>query len=542
MDLPPTPKELALRTLQANQEHQYALAQYAEKLSAELAELDKLLPQADTEDGESDLECDFYVPDAKPPIGPIRNFLHPESPFFGDATKRTRYLNFTVRHTMPAKEVEALKVAVNAEMRRVEQLGGASSTTTDSHMAHKLNWSIIAEKVSDASSITRTAEECKIKWIGELSSTINRGPWAAAEIQSLQEILKNKPNQNKVDWVEIAQELGTNRLPIDCMRHGLERPRHIWTAEADQKVLDAVRQYGMAWSLVAKYVAPDVTAGQCSSRFLRTLDPSLRRGAWSSEEDKRLIAAVAGYGKAWAEVASVVPGRTNEQCRDRWTGSLDPAKIANKKDEWAEEEDKALIEAVNTMGNRWKAIGIQMGRSANNCRLHYEKLKKQDLPASSLAGPSTPDEEGETGTPSGGSTPKPRARKNRPSVVTDPSTVAEPARPRPKPRPLAKNKSAAKGTKRAAPDSEDAPPPKKRAIQQDPVAGPVPDPLEENQGPSAQVLEGATSQTGAGPDQYTTDTSNISPAKKGKRRVAQVSNLPRRRSARLKGDEDGGER
>lgn len=53
--------------------------------------------------------------------------------------KRNRYLNFTVRHTsrslrflktlrsnvlslVPAKEVEALKVAVNAELRRVEQL------------------------------------------------------------------------------------------------------------------------------------------------------------------------------------------------------------------------------------------------------------------------------------------------------------------------------------------------------------------------------------------------------------------------------------
>lgn len=44
MALPrPTPKELALRTLQANQEHQFALAQYATNLDSELAELDKLL-------------------------------------------------------------------------------------------------------------------------------------------------------------------------------------------------------------------------------------------------------------------------------------------------------------------------------------------------------------------------------------------------------------------------------------------------------------------------------------------------------------------
>ncbi|KAJ7499157.1 hypothetical protein FB451DRAFT_1358441, partial [Mycena latifolia] len=532
MALQPTPKELALATLQANQEHQYALARHAEKLGAELAELNKLIAQADTEDGESDLECDFYIPDAKPPIGPIRNFLNPESPFFGDAMKRTRYLNFTVRHTMPAKEVETLKVAVNAEMRRVEQLEGASSTTTDLQMANKLNWSIIAEKVSDASSITRTAEECKIKWIGELSPIVNRGEWKASEIESLQNILEKKPKN--VNWVEVAKELGTNRLPIDCMRQVQERSRHVWTAEADQKILDAVRQYGTCWSLVAKYVAPDVTAAQCSSRFLRTLDPSLRRGAWSLEEDKRLIAAIAGYGKSWAEIASVIPGRTNEQCRDRWTGSLDPAKI--KKDDWGEEEDKALLEAVKTMGNKWKAIGTQMGRSATICRLHYDKLKKPDglLPRN----------EEETETPSRRSTSKPRAGNSQP-VAIDPPTVAHPARPRP--RPIAKNKSADRGTKRVAtPASEDAAPRKKRAIPQDPVAELIPP--GQNQDSGAQVVDGAPSQSGAeapsqNADPAATDTSIISPsnAKKGKRRIPQVSNLPRRRSARLKTDGDGGE-
>jgi hypothetical protein len=163
------------------------------------------------------------------------------------------------------------------------------------------------------------------------------------------------------------------------MRQGLERPRHVWTAEADKKLVDAVRQYGMAWSLgtswffgrhsranpyqVARYVSPEVTAAQCSTRFLRTLDPSLHRGVWSAEEDKRLIDAVAGYGKSWAEVASVVPGRTNEQCRDRWTGTLDPAKIKAKLDDWTEESDQALLEAVKSMGNKWKAIGIKLGHS-----------------------------------------------------------------------------------------------------------------------------------------------------------------------------------
>lgn len=522
MTLQPTPKELALRALQANQEHQYALAQHAEKLSAQLAELNKLLAQADTEDGESDLESDFYIPDARPPIGPIRSFHNPASPFYGDAMKRTRYLNFTTRHTMPAKEIEALKVAVNAEMRRVEQQEGASSMTTGSQMADKLNWSIIAEKVSDASSVTRTAPECKIKWIGELNPTVNRQEWTAVERQSLQDILKSKKN---VNWIHIAKELGTNRLPIDCMRQGQgERTRHVWTPEVDQKIIDAVRQYGTSWSLVARYVGPDVTASQCSNRFLRSLDPSLRRGAWSTEEDSRLKAAVAGYGKSWAEVGSVMLGRTGDQCRDRWTGSLDPAKSSTR-DDWREEDEKTLLDAVKTKGNKWKSIGIQMGRSATVCRLHYDKLTKDD----SLAGPSTRDQEEESDPPSGRSTPKPRAKK-RQLRASDPQARGEAARPRPRPVP--------RGKKRAPPPlPDDATPRKKRAIQQDTAAQPAVVPVGEtsNQESSAAVAEEPVQNTNAAATGITPST-----ARKGNRRTPQVSNLPRRRSARLMADGDGG--
>ncbi|KAF7355109.1 Myb domain protein 4r1 [Mycena sanguinolenta] len=447
----PTREALALQALQANQAHQYALAQHAEKLTAELAELDKLLAQADVEDGDEDLECDFYIPNAKPPVGPIRSFGNPESPFFQDATKRNRYLSFTVRHSMPPKEVEALKAAVNAELRRVEQLEGASSTTTDTQMANKLDWTVIAEKVSDSSSITRTAEECKIKWIGDLSPAINRGPWTPAELQNLENIVKKRPSKTDINWVDVARELGTNRLPLDCMRHNIERPRHVWNEESDRRLLEAVRQYGTTWSLVAKYVSPNLTANQCSTRYLRTLDPTLRRRAWTLEEDKRLVSAVAGYGRAaWTEVANTIPGRSNEQCRERWVNFLDPARIGTKQDkEWDEEQDAALIEAVNVHGKKWKAIGVQLDRSANSCRLRYEALEPP------VAGPSrlseTPLEDHETETPSGSarSTPKPRAKKTQPQAATVPSTAAKPARPRP--RPLAKNRTGA-----AASDTDDS--------------------------------------------------------------------------------------
>ncbi|KAJ6516131.1 hypothetical protein C8R45DRAFT_889500 [Mycena sanguinolenta] len=528
----PTREGLALQALQANQAHQYALAQHAEKLTAELAELDKLLAQADVEDGEEDLECDFYIPNAKPPVGPIRSFGNPESPFFQDATKRNRYLNFTVRHSMPPKEVEALKAAVNAELRRVEQLEGASSTTTDAQMADKLNWTVVAEKVSDSSSITRTAEECKIKWIGDLSPAINRGPWTPAELQKLEKIVKkSSPIQTNVNWVEVARELGTNRLPLDCMRHNIERPRHVWNEESDRRLLDAVRQYGTTWSLVAKYVSPTLTANQCSTRYLRTLDPTLHRRAWTSDEDQRLISAVAGYGRAaWTEVANTIPGRSNEQCRERWVNFLDPARISTstKQDkEWDDEQDAALVEAVNVHGKKWKAVGVQLDRPANSCRLRYEALEPPVAGPSRLSETPLGDHEAETPSGSARSTPKPRAKKTQPQAT---STAAKAVRLRP--RPLAKNSARSvasdtedstveepprRGRKRAGSDAEYAPTEKKRAVQ---VAA-VPEPQEDAQ--DSQPVAVATDQPATGTP------------KKG-RRVPQVSSVSTRRSARLRGE------
>ncbi|KAJ6539115.1 hypothetical protein B0H19DRAFT_1177200 [Mycena capillaripes] len=523
MELPkPTPKELAMRALQANQEHQYALAQYVTNLDFELAELDKLLSQADTEDVDSDLECDFYIPNSNLAVGPIRNFSHPNSPFCEDTMKRNRYLNFTIRRTMTAKEVEALKAAVNAELRRVEQLEGASSTTTDAQMTDKLNWNVIAEKVSDSSNTKRTAQDCKIKWIGDLSTTTNRGAWSPSEVQTLQKIIKNKSNLN---WVEVALELGTNRLPMDCMRQVIDRPRHVWTAEADKKLMDAVKQYGLAWSLVAKYVAPNVTAGQCSSRFLRTLDPTLRHTKWTAEEDQRLVAAVSGYGTAaWSDVAGVMPGRTNEQCRDRWAGTLDPAKGGKKTDEWDEEKDKALIAAVDANGRRWKAIALQIGHSASACRLHYDLLKKTDFEGySPVAGPSTMPSEGDETEPTSALS-TPRAKKVQPQAPIDPPTVTKPARPRP--RALAKNNSASTGTKRAAPDPEETAPRKRQQVEE---------PRDSHSHPGEDVT--STDLVLQNPEPTRADTSSPSPTKKGKRCVPQASSLPRRRSARLNSSE-----
>ena len=67
----------------------------------------------------------------------------------------------------------------------------------------------ILVKVSDASSVKRTAIDCRVCWVGDRHPIINHDEWAAPEIAKLgelvSEILKEK---STVDWEEVAKQLG----------------------------------------------------------------------------------------------------------------------------------------------------------------------------------------------------------------------------------------------------------------------------------------------------------------------------------------------
>jgi hypothetical protein len=88
------------------------------------------------------------------------------------------------------------------------------------------------------------------------------------------------------------------------------------------------------------------THKQCLIRYARTLDPQLKTGAWDLEEDARLWVAVQScFRNQWATVARFVPGRSDLQCRDRWTNTLDPT-VARSDQAWSDAESSMLKQCV----------------------------------------------------------------------------------------------------------------------------------------------------------------------------------------------------
>lgn len=72
---------------------------------------------------------------------------------------------------------------------------------------------------------------------------------------------------------------------------------------------------------------------------------------FSQEEDEMIKRSVTLFGaKNWRLIASMIPGRTPRQCRDRYANYLAPGFIHT---EWSAEEDNLLAEKFKIYGPKW---------------------------------------------------------------------------------------------------------------------------------------------------------------------------------------------
>ncbi|KAJ2822510.1 hypothetical protein IWW50_004183, partial [Coemansia erecta] len=150
--------------------------------------------------------------------------------------------------------------------------------------------------------------------------------------------------------------------------------RAAWTREEDRLLMVGVRVYGPnteSWPRIAMLV-PGRTNKSCRKRWFHSLDPSLHKGPWTSEEDDLLRQRVAQFPSQWSRVAEGIPGRTDDQCAKRWRESLDPEIDRSK---WRPEEDRLLLEKYSELGTQWQKIAtFFQGRPGLHCRNRWRKI------------------------------------------------------------------------------------------------------------------------------------------------------------------------
>jgi hypothetical protein len=280
------------------------------------------------------------------------------------------------------------------------------------------NWGSIAALVPG-----RTQKQCRDRWNSIIDRANGRtGKWTAVEDSKLEDAIQTHGDK---DWLAISA-LVPGRTKIQCQRRWndvldpsigrasgrrtmgkwvanvdsadadpVEGNRAVgyWTPEEDAKLTSAVtntykkkfgKEYKTNWVAIAGLVSSR-TKKQCSDRWYNVLDPNIyratgrgRTGKWSKDEDMKLKNAAQTHGgKNWVAIAALVQGRTNEQCRNRWCGILDPniGQASGHMGKWTASEDIQLKDAVQTQGDKdWVAISTLVpSRTKRQC---WDRWKK----------------------------------------------------------------------------------------------------------------------------------------------------------------------
>mmetsp|Transcript_3312 Transcript_3312/g.5099 ORF Transcript_3312/g.5099 Transcript_3312/m.5099 type:complete len:259 (+) Transcript_3312:22-798(+) len=151
--------------------------------------------------------------------------------------------------------------------------------------------------------------------------------------------------------------------------------RFPWSEQEDELLQNLVDQLGSRqWTQIAKQInsimyneKPIRQGRQCRERWINHLNPGLKKGSWTREEDITILQTQLEIGNKWSEIAKLLPGRNENSVKNRFKSM-----ISRAEKQWPSDTDivSALLASI-----KGQEIEVQEG---NSIQLYSPVIGKRD--------------------------------------------------------------------------------------------------------------------------------------------------------------------
>lgn len=219
---------------------------------------------------------------------------------------------------------------------------------------------------------------------GRMDDTFN-------ESYDQQNLLKKRLKKEPINALEVTESLG-----FQTHRRKMRKP---WTKREDELLrrlvneslvslghpngiesIKSIQQSNaiskrIVWDKLAKkFQSESRKPADVKKRWVSSLDPNLKKGKWTPEEDQLLLNSYEKYGPQWLKISYALENRTEDQCAKRYIEVLDPS-TKDRLRPWNLEEDLLLISKVKKYGTKWRQISSEMdARPSLTCRNRWRKI------------------------------------------------------------------------------------------------------------------------------------------------------------------------